>query len=162
MASEAARHKELDLIQKVIERMAKNSFQVKAWLIGVLAAIIAFEKDAIFAGGGEDPALAIILNLFLFLPICCFWTLDAFFLGTEKLYREVYKWVIKHRENTDNYLYDLNTFERTVNGQTENLIKEDQKMFAVMHSETLIWFYIVPLVFVVGLLAFNISRVMAS
>ena len=93
-------HKELDLIQAIVSRMAANSFQVKAWLIGILSALIAFEKDAIFAEAGVDKWLSVKMNLFLFLPLLCFWYLDAFFLSTERLYREVYKWVVKYRPET--------------------------------------------------------------
>ena len=33
-------HKELDLIQGVITRMASNSFEVKKWLIGILSVVV--------------------------------------------------------------------------------------------------------------------------
>jgi len=91
-------HKELDLIQAIVTRMADNSFKVKAWLIGVLGAIVAFESDAIF-GNADDVSVSLRLglNALLFLPILCFWYLDAFFLRTERLYREVYKWVVTYR-----------------------------------------------------------------
>jgi hypothetical protein len=87
-------HKELDLIQDIIKRMAQNSFQ-KAWLIAILAVMVAFEREAIFTGAGGNKGIAIMLNCFLFLPVLCFWYLDAFFLSTERLYREVYEWVVR-------------------------------------------------------------------
>jgi hypothetical protein len=151
-------HKELDLIQAIVTRMAANSFQVKAWLIGILSALIAFEKDAIFAVGDGDKALSIKMNLFLFLPIFCFWYLDAFFLSTEKLYREVYKWVVRYRSHTDAYLYDLNTFNRKVGEEEVNLLKPGNTTWDVMWSKTLLPFYLMPLIFVGGLLFYNFFR----
>lgn len=156
-------HKEIDLIQAVITRMAQNSFQVKTWLIGVLSALIVFEKDAIFAQAGADKLLAIQMNLFLFLPIICFWYLDAFFLSTEKLYRELYKWVVKHRPKTSAYQYDLNTFKRSYtdpegNKHEENLLKPANNVWNVMISKTLWPFYLMPLLFVGGLLFYNFYR----
>jgi hypothetical protein len=41
-------HKELDLIQDIVKRMAQNSFQVKAWLIGILSALVVLESKALF------------------------------------------------------------------------------------------------------------------
>ena len=43
-------HKELDLIQDVIKRMASNSFEVKKWLIGILSAIVVFSRDELLGG----------------------------------------------------------------------------------------------------------------
>lgn len=153
-------HKELDLIQAVIGRMAQNSFQVKAWLIGVLGAMLAFTKDELFANG-DSLAQVLMLNGFLLLPILCFWYLDAFFFSTEKLYRELYKWVVTHRPNTNAYLYDLNTFKRTVNGTEENMQLPENSKWRVAFSDTLLPFYLVPLVLVGVLMAFNIIKVCA-
>ena len=151
-------HKELDLVQDIVKRMASNSFQVKAWLIGILSALIAFEKDAIFAEAGADKLLSIKMNLFLFLPILCFWYLDAFFLSTERLYREVYKWLVKYRPMTEAYLYDLNTFNRQVGEQEQSLLKPGNSVWNMMLSKTLLPFYLVPLIFVGGLLFYNFFR----
>ncbi len=148
-------HKELDLIQDVIKRMAQNSFQVKAWLIGILSALVVIESKSIFAQAGSDHTFSMEMNAFLFLPILCFWYLDAFFLSTEKLYRELYKWVVNNRPYTKEYLYDLNTFKRTVNDKTENLLNEKNDVWHMMGSKTLLPFYLVPLLFVIGLLFFS-------
>ncbi|MDF7819858.1 hypothetical protein P1X15_19710 [Runella sp. MFBS21] len=151
-------HKELDLIQDIIKRMAQNSFQVKGWLIGILSAIIVFEKDHLILAGGNDKATSLWLNVLLLLPILCFWFLDSYFLSTERLYREVYKWVIKHRTNTNAYLFDLNTFSREINGVTEELNKPENKIRNIWYSDTLFFFYFVPILFVLALVIFNISK----
>jgi hypothetical protein len=46
-------HKELDLIQDVIKRMAFNSFEVKKWLIGILTAIVVFKHEELLGGSTE-------------------------------------------------------------------------------------------------------------
>jgi hypothetical protein len=151
-------HKELDLIQDVIKRMATNSFQVKAWLIGILSALVVIESKSVFAQAGSDHTFSMEMNLFLFMPIICFWYLDAFFLSTEKLYRELYKWVVVHRPNTKAYLYDLNTFVREVDGEKENLLQKKNDVWHMMVSKTIWVFYAIPLVFVGGLLFYNSFR----
>ncbi len=151
-------HKELDLIQDIVKRMAQNSFQVKAWLIGILSALVVLESKALFAQASTDHTFSMQMNLFLLLPIFCFWYLDAFFLSTERLYRELYKWVVKHRPYTDAYQYDLNTFKRTVDGKEENLMKGGNTVWDMMRSKTLFPFYLVPLAFVLGVLFYNYFR----
>jgi len=151
-------HKELDLIQDVVKRMASNSFQIKAWLIGILSALVVIESKSLFAQVGSDKWFSVEMNLFLLIPILCFWYLDAFFLITEKLYRELYKWVVKHRSHTDDYLYDLNTFKREVDGEEEILLKPENNVWNVMFSKTLLPFYLMPIAFVLGLLFFNFYR----
>ena len=137
-------HKELDLIQDVIKRMANNSFEVKKWLIGILTAILVFKHEELLGGNTE-------LIWLLLIPVLSFWYLDAFFLSTEKLYREMYKWTIKYRNQTDKYLYDLNTMKREFpEGNTENLDKKGNSICNVMFSKTLIPFYIIPVIFIIA------------
>lgn len=151
-------HKELDLIQDVVKRMASNSFQVKGWMIGILSAIIVFEKNHLFLSGDGDKWTAVWLNFLLFIPVVCFWYLDAFFLKTERMYREIYKWIVEHRKHTEEYLYDLNTLSREYNGKKYDLGKSIKGIFSVMRSETLLLFYAPPFLFVVALLFYNFCR----
>jgi len=151
-------HKELDLIQDIIKRMAHNSFKVKAWIIGILSALVVVKSEVLFAKADAENTFSMQMNLFLFLPIFCFWYLDAFFLSTEKLYRELYRWVVRHRPDTNAYLYDLNTFVRKVNDNEENLILAKNGIWKVAFSKTLWPFYLLPMVFVGGLLFYNLFR----
>ena len=137
-------HKELDLIQDVIKRMASNSFEVKKWLIGILSAIVVFIRDELL--GGNIQLIGLLL-----VPVLCFWYLDAFFLSTEKLYREMYKWVIEYRSQTDKYLYDLNTMSREFPAdKVVDFIIPKNNVWHVMFSKTLLPFYSVPVVFIVA------------
>jgi len=142
-------HKELDLIQDVIKRMASNSFEVKKWLIGILTAIIVFKHEELLGGNNE-------MVLVLLLPVLSFWYLDAFFLSTERLYREIYQWVVTHRSKTDNYLYDLNSMKRSYdNVPEENFVKDKNNIWRVAFSKTLLPFYLVPIAFIVALAIAN-------
>lgn len=91
--------KEIDLIQNCIQRMAKNSFIVKGWLITLCTIMLALlpEKFNI-----KYLCLAGLIS------VACFWYLDAFFLKTETLYRWKYEWVITNRITNNNYVFDLN------------------------------------------------------
>jgi hypothetical protein len=119
-------HKEIDLIQGIITRMANNSFLLKGWLVSLIAVVLALTNETIVA------TQLSYFNLILLLPVIVFWYLDAFFLHKETCYRKLYEWVIDNREKTTEYSYDLNykRFEKGV--QTE---------FQIMFSKTLWPFY---------------------
>ncbi len=124
-------HKEIDLIQGCINRMASNSFMLKGWAISLVAVVLALTADRL------NP-------LFLFcsivVPLLCFWYLDAFFLRTERMYRKMYDWVLKVRkEGNTEYQYDLNPsrFKDKVASHCR-----------VMFSKTLRIFYGIPLLVV--------------
>jgi hypothetical protein len=135
-------HKELDLIQEVIKRMASNSFEVKKWLMGILTAIVVFKHEELLGGNSQ-------LIWLLLVPILCFWYLDSYFLSIERLYRDMYKWVVKYRSQTDLYLYDLNTKTREFPlGNKECFVSRKNNVFCVMFSKTIWPFYIIPILFV--------------
>jgi hypothetical protein len=122
MSCKETLHKEIDLIQSIISRMANNSFLLKGWLVSLIAIILVLTK-------GIDMAF---YSLILFLPVMVFWYLDAFFLHKERCYRKLYDWVIENRENTEEYLYNLDytRFEGQV-----------KKVYCIMLSRTLLPFY---------------------
>ncbi|HPB09564.1 MAG TPA: hypothetical protein PK802_07760 [Candidatus Cloacimonadota bacterium] len=134
-------HKEIDLIQACISRMANNSFLLKGWAITIIAVGLALTDKA--------PDQAAISTIVL-IPLFCFWFLDAFFLRTEKMYREMYKWVLEKRSEDDKtLLYDLNPTR--FNDQVDPLWK-------VMVSITLRWFYGIPTLITVGLIVTRFVR----
>jgi ABC-type proline/glycine betaine transport system permease subunit len=63
-------HKELDLIQNCITRMANNSFLLKGWLITLIVAVLALT---------EDKVNLLFLSLIIFIPIYVFGTWMHFF-----------------------------------------------------------------------------------
>ena len=60
--------KYLEMIQRVIERMAKNSFQIKTWTATLFAAIIILTYSII----------NILIFIVLFFIISMFWALDSY------------------------------------------------------------------------------------
>ena len=94
-------HKELELIQTVITRMAQNSFYMKGWCITLVAAILSLSEKV---GTVKDVAIPLaIMSAF-------FWVLDTNYLSLEKKYRGLYALVLKRRLVDDDYgdLYSLN------------------------------------------------------
>ena len=133
-------HKEIDLIQACISRMANNSFLIKGWCISLIAVILALSKENI------NP---IVLCFIILIPLFSFWYLDAYFLRTERMYRKMYGWVLKKRSKGDSsFLYDLNPlrFEKEVDSKFETMV-----------SETLRWFYGVPTIIVIGILIYQLG-----
>jgi hypothetical protein len=119
-------HKEIDLIQECIKRMANNSFLIKGWTITLISVVLALTSEKIEL---------LLTCLILLIPVLGFWYLDSFFLQTEKMYRKMYEWVIKYRPSTDEKLYDLNP----------HLYKNQvDSIFKVMFSQTLRIFYGIP------------------
>lgn len=78
---ESAPKEHLEMIQALITRMGSNSFAVKTWSVGLVAALLAFaaEKDA--------TPWRILVAL---VPVVIFWYLDAFYLRQERLFRRLY------------------------------------------------------------------------
>ena len=132
-------HKEIDLIQACISRMASNSFLLKGWAVSIIAVILALADKAL------NPAL---LSAVVLIPLISFWYLDAFFLRTERMYRKMYEWVIEKRGANDNsFLYDLNPhrFTDTVDSSGKT-----------MWSVTLRCFYGIPTVIALVVIAARI------
>lgn len=143
-------HKEIDLIQACITRVANNSFLLKGWAITLTAVVVALAKEDL------SP---IFLGLTILIPLISFWYLDAFFLYTEKLYRKMYEWVLTQRfNNNDEKMYDLNPlrFEKKLfhkdkgGNDTEKL----QTQLSVMFSKTLFLFYGILVVLTVVIVLF--------
>lgn len=77
----------LGMVQGVINRMASNSFALKALAVTIAAAIIAI------TGTQQDaPASVSYVGLF---PVVVFWLMDAKYLRLERLYRKLYDHIRK-------------------------------------------------------------------
>ena len=127
-------HKEIDLIQACITRMATCSFHLKGWYISLVAVIMTLLV-------GQDCKISII-GLFLITITTVFWGLDGFFLKTETLYRWKYEWVIKNRDgNNEDYLYDLNPVNKAMWLDAE---QKNDCLMKYIFSKTLLPLYGVP------------------
>lgn len=124
MKKEEILHKEIDLIQGVVTRMANNSFLLKGWIVSLIAVLLALTNQTIEATKLE------CFNFILVLPVIVFWYLDAFFLHKEKCYRKLYNWVVKNRMTSDEFLYDLN-YKRFEN--------EEKSVCEIMFTNKTLW-----------------------
>ena len=110
---------EIKIIQDIIKRMAFNSFMIKGWAITLVVVTL------LLKGNKYQVLIA-------FIPLIVFWFLDAYFLWQERMYRELYKWVVKNRLITDEYLFDMNAYR---------FKDKVQSRLSIMFSITLGWFY---------------------
>ncbi|MBL7750778.1 MAG: hypothetical protein JNN29_05310, partial [Chitinophagaceae bacterium] len=85
MEPHANLHKELDIIQSIINRMANNSFLVKGWAMTLVSGLLAFGKDVILAD--KSGVYYLIMMLGILIP---FWWLDAYYLKQERAFRKLY------------------------------------------------------------------------
>lgn len=127
-------HKELDLIQGCINRMAQNSFMIKGWLIAIYTVVLALVPETV--------AVPWLLGLVMVTVTFMLWYLDAFFLQAEKNYRNIYSWVLEARPAENRaLLYELNVCKF----QEKGLIQKSDPIETVMWSKTLRLFYGIPL-----------------
>ena len=78
MSSEEIKH--IEFIQGIITRMNSNSFQIKAWTITIVSAIL-----AVFTSTKNADFLLIAM-----FPVIIFWFLDTFYLLQERKFRGLF------------------------------------------------------------------------
>ncbi len=124
--------KHLEMIQGVINRMARNSFMLKAWTVTLVAAGLWLSARANMNGEDIKGGTAIII------VIVSFWWLDGYFLFQERQFRCLYNHI---RTQTDT---DFTMFKE--DGDKRHLV---YKVLGVctgnLSQNTLVWFY-TPLV----------------
>ena len=135
-------HKEIDLVQNCISRMANNSFLLKGWSISLISVILAIIYEKI------NP---IQISLILDIIILYFWYLDAYFLREERKYRKLYEWIIKERPKNNKRLYSLNAHR--FDNKVDNIID-------TMKSKTLKWFYGIPFTISIIVLIYNLIPIL--
>ncbi len=136
-------HKEIDLIQACINRMAQNSLSCKSWCLTLIAGAFALVPENI----NKWYICVVMLCVDL-----CFWVLDSFYLLQERLYRDKYEWVIKKRlEGNRDFLYDLDP-------NNENMYLEDKKrnLMKVMISKSILPIYGGIAVLIVGFIVVRV------
>ena len=97
------------MIEAIIERMAKNSFQLKGWSMTLIALV-----GAISAQGSDKRFI-----LLAFIPILGFWILDSFYLQQERKYKQLYKNVAEQDESQ----IDFNLDADKATGTAEEMAK---------------------------------------
>ena len=115
--------KHLDMIQGIINRMAKNSFALKGWAVTLVAGVFALTaKDA------EK-----LYYLIAYAPILIFWGLDSYYLLQERLYRSLYNRVRKMPEEQIDFAMNTKLPEFKSNKNT---------WWNCAFSKSEIWFYL--------------------
>ena len=128
--------KHLEMTQTVVNRLASNSFLVKSWSLTIIvAALVLIAKLSM----QNSPFILV----FIF-PSIGFWILDGYFLWQERLFREVYN-EIRLQSDTD---FEMNPMKH------KN--KPKCRWRDAIFSRTLVIFYMVEIVFIVGV--FLITR----
>ncbi len=128
--------KHLEMIEAIIERMAKNSFQLKGWSMTLVALVGAFSSQ------GSDKRFMILA----FIPIIGFWLLDAFYLQQERRYKQLYKNVAAKDEDK----IDFNLDTSLVTGNAREL--ERLCFCRCLFSKTVAVFYGTIAAAMIGLL----------
>ena len=131
------KHKHLELIQGVLNRLSTNSFLLKGWSVVLVSAL--------FALSAADSRAAFVFLAYI--PAFVFWGLDGFFLWQEQLYRKLYDHVrVLMNEDVD---FSMNTMPfRTNDGPT---------WLGATLSKTLIPFHGVLIVAVVVVMALTLT-----
>ena len=133
-------HKELDLIQAVVSRLAQNSFLVKGWSITLVSILLTLGKDDLLTTAKQPWLLALTLVIWL-----AFWHLDAYFLRQERLFRKLYEHVVAHPDNPTRTRYALSIGPFLDKVETE---------WKTMFSVTLRLFYGLPALLLFGLFGY--------
>ncbi|MBN1180339.1 MAG: hypothetical protein JXD18_14090 [Anaerolineae bacterium] len=95
--NEKAKH--LEMIQEIINRMARNSFSVKEWSVILVSALFAL------AAGDSNPQFVYLA----YFPAAAFWFLDGYYLWQERLYRKLYDEVRKLGESSIDFSMDTSS-----------------------------------------------------
>ena len=94
----------LQMVQAVITQMAGNSFLIKGWSVTLVAALFALSA----ASTNEH------FVLLAYFPAFMFWSLDAYFLRQERLFRILYDHVRGLEGAPEDFSMDTRPFEKEV------------------------------------------------
>ena len=133
--------KEIDIIQSIINRMARYSFLIKGWTVTLVVVSL------LLKGNNYHVVLA-------FIPLLIFWFLDSYFLWQERMYRKLYQWVIENRPITEEHLFYMNAL------RFKNEVKSKLR---IMFSVTLGWFYgSITIMVIVYIIFFDLCNIRRS
>jgi hypothetical protein len=79
MADEKLKY--LEFLQAAISRMASNSFLIKGWSVTLGTAVLGFSVKE------NNWGMALVALI----PTASFWAIDAYYLGLEKLFRDLWR-----------------------------------------------------------------------
>lgn len=103
--SPESKHKHLEFIQNIVSRLGSNGFQVKAWAITIVSAILAL------AAAKETNQRQLLVQI-AFIPVIMFWILDGYFLSQERLFRDLYGDVAQKPLDKIDYVMDVRPYTK--------------------------------------------------
>lgn len=115
------------IIQGVINRMAKNSFLIKAWTITLVSAILVLTLSLL-----NIFVLSILIGVTVI-----FWGLDSFYLRLERIYRKFYNEKV-NKYNDKVTRKDLELFSMDI----DKLRGEEEGILKIMRSNSEKYFYL--------------------
>ena len=133
--------KHLEMIENIIERMAKNCFQLKTWTMTLVVLI----------GGLASKDTERKFILITFIPIIVFWLLDTYYLRLERQFRILYKTVTEKCDDEIDFSMDLS--------QLQNMSISDSKKICPLNcflSTTEIVFYL-PITVTLGIIIYILN-----
>lgn len=98
------------MIQRVVDRLAGNSAQIKTWTIAMLAALLLFSRTV---AEGEDR---VSVGFAMLAMTVVFWALDGYYLRQERLFRRLYDRVRQIDPALVDYSMDVSDFQKNVGG----------------------------------------------
>lgn len=128
-----SKHKHLELIQDIIDRLSNHSFQLKRWTVLIVAAILSYEIKS-----SEQKTIYIT-----FIPVVIFWLLDGFYLYKERMFRSLY-----------NHVRKLQEYEIDFNMDTDMFYGGKNSWLRTMFSPTVGIFYIALIVSIITVIIF--------
>ncbi len=131
------KRKHLEFIQNIISRMAGNLFFLRGWTITLIVALL-----ALFSKGNNSNYIIYFLIVLTFV----FWILDGYFLSQERLYRDLYNYVRKLKEEEIDFSMDTSEYKKN---------KRNTLAYS-MFSSTLLVFYL-PLIGAALFIAYSIK-----
>lgn len=138
MDSETARIEHLKTIQVIVDRMARNSFAIKAGSLTMIAGLLAVAL-------GINSWIVTVIGT---IPIIMLWCLDAFFIRQERIFRRFYDTVrlgAAPEIGSEDY-FSMNT---------DQAQSDVNSLLVMMFSKTLRLFYIPLLITLVVITIVN-------
>lgn len=128
--------KYLEMIQNVIERLARNSFQIKAWTATIFTATIVLTYSIINT----------LIFIVLIAVISLFWALDSYYLKQERLFRKLYEQKVNQfndvSEKDKIEMFDMNVSIFQVNSVFKTMFSISELLYYIAIIGTLVAFLI--------------------
>ena len=132
------KQKHLEMIQGVINRLSRNSFLLKGWSVTLFSALLALS----FHNCNTN------LVYFACIPTTILWSLDAFFLWQEQLFRKLYDLVRVVPDDKIDFSMD-----------TDKITDADRpKWFKVIRSKTLIPFHGPLFLTIIAIIVYRLAQ----